>query len=162
MEETKPVNSKLLPANAYRKLEPGEVYEPVVQAEDLRPEVTIWSIGLGVVMVVVFTAACAYMALRAGNAIEASIPIAIPAIFFGKMRQPVSTLLENVIIQSIGQAAGVVVDHDDQVAVRPLVRDLVDPDPTQTGQTINNTFDVVVDPGDDRVDRPIQPGSASR
>ena len=108
MQESKPVNSKLLPANAYRKLEPGEVYEPVVAADDLRPEVTLWSIGVGVAMVVLFTAACAYMALRAGNAIEASIPIAILAIFFGKMRQPVSSLLENVMVQSVGQAAGVV------------------------------------------------------
>jgi len=108
MQESKPVNSKLLPANAYRKLEPGEVYHPVVAADDLRPEVTLWSIGVGVAMVVLFTAACAYMALRAGNAIEASIPIAILAIFFGKMRRPVSTILENVMVQSVGQAAGVV------------------------------------------------------
>lgn len=100
--------SKLLPENAYRKLEPGEVYRPVVPPGDTRPEVTLWSIGLGVAMVVVFTAACAYMALRAGNAIEASIPIAILAIFFGKMRRPASTILENVMVQSVGQAAGVV------------------------------------------------------
>ncbi len=108
MQDSKPATSKLLPANAYRKLEPGEVYQPVVPAQDTRPEVTLWSIGMGVAMVVVFTAACAYMALRAGNAIEASIPIAILAIFFGKMRRPVSTILENVMVQSVGQAAGVV------------------------------------------------------
>ncbi|RLE27235.1 MAG: oligopeptide transporter, OPT family [Acidobacteria bacterium] len=108
MQETQPKESKILPSNAYRKLEPGEVYEPVVLASDLRAEVTPWSIGLGVIMVIVFTAACAYMALRAGNAIEASIPIAILAIFFGKMRKSNSTLLENVMVQSVGQAAGVV------------------------------------------------------
>jgi putative OPT family oligopeptide transporter len=107
--------SKLLPENAYRKLEPGEEYQPVVAADDLRAEVTPWSIGLGVLMVVIFTAACAYMALRAGNAIEASIPIAILAIFFGKGRTMfrslypgASTILENVMVQSVGQAAGVV------------------------------------------------------
>ncbi len=108
MEHSKPVKSKLLPANAYRKLNPGEVYDPVVGPDDLRPEVTMWSIGLGVAMVVVFTAAASYMALRAGNAIEASIPIAILAIFFGKLRVPSSTILENVMVQSVGQAAGVV------------------------------------------------------
>jgi len=108
MESSKPVKSKLLPANAYRKLNPGEVYEPVVGPDDLRPEVTMWSIGVGVAMVVVFTAAASYMALRAGNAIEASIPIAILAIFFGKLRVPSSTILENVMVQSVGQAAGVV------------------------------------------------------
>ncbi len=91
-----------------RKLAPGEVYQPIVPPDDLRPEVTLWSIGLGVVMVVVFTAACVYMALRAGNAIEASIPIAILAIFFGKMRKLPSTILENVMVQCVGQAAGVV------------------------------------------------------
>ena len=69
---------------------------------------TRWSIGVGVAMVVVFTAACSYMSLRAGNAIEASIPIAILAIFFGKMRKVSSTILENVMVQSVGQAAGVV------------------------------------------------------
>ncbi len=108
MHETQPKESKLLPSNAYTKLAPGEEYQPVVPAEDLRPEVTLWSIGVGVAMVVVFTAACSYMALRAGNAIEASIPIAILAIFFGKMRKLPSTILENVMVQSVGQAAGVV------------------------------------------------------
>ena len=108
MQDSQPVKSKLLPSNAYTTLEPGEVYQPVVPADDLRPEVTLWSIGVGVAMVVLFTAACAYMALRAGNAIEASIPIAILAIFFGKLRQINSTILENVMVQSVGQAAGVV------------------------------------------------------
>jgi len=108
MDPASTQSSKLLPSNAYRKLEPGEVYKPVVPAQDLRPEVTAWSVGVGVAMVVVFTAACAYMSLRAGNAIEASIPIAILAIFFGKLRRERSTILENVMVQSIGQAAGVV------------------------------------------------------
>ena len=108
MQESKPVDSKLLPANAYRKLEPGEVYNPVVPADDLRPEVTTWSIGVGVAMVVLFTVAGSYMALRAGNAIEVSIPIAILAIFFGRLKAIRSTILENVMVQSVGQAAGVV------------------------------------------------------
>ncbi len=99
---------KLLPENAYRKLEPGEVYEPIVPASDKRAEVTPWSIGLGIVMVIIFTGASAYIALKAGNGIEASIPIAIMAIFFGSMRKPKSTILENVMVQSVGQASGVV------------------------------------------------------
>ena len=101
-------NSKLLPDNAYRKLEPGESYEPIVPASDLRAEVTIWAVSTAMVMVVIFSAACIYMALRAGNGIEAAIPIAILAIFFGRMRKRRSTILENVIVQSIGQASGVV------------------------------------------------------
>ncbi len=101
-------DSKLLPENAYRKLKPGETYEPIVAPHDRRAEITVWSVLVGLAMVVVFSAACVYMALRAGNAIEAAIPIAILAIFFGKMRKTRSTILENVMVQSIGQAAGVV------------------------------------------------------
>lgn len=100
--------SKLLPDNAYRRLSPGESYNPIVVANDGRAEVTLWSVALGLIMVALFSGACIYMALRAGNAIEAAIPIAILAIFFGKMRKVRSTILENVIVQSIGQASGVV------------------------------------------------------
>jgi putative OPT family oligopeptide transporter len=103
--------SKILPSNAYTKLEPGEEYKPIVPPEDRRAEVTPWSVTVGLIMVVVFTAACIYMAIRAANAIEAAIPIAIMAIFFGrKGLKPggKSTILENVMVQSIGQAAGVV------------------------------------------------------
>ncbi len=100
--------TKLLPDNAYRKLEEGEVYKPIVAPGDLRAEVTRWSVSVGLIMTVIFAAACVYIALRAGNGIEASIPIAILAIFFGKLRSIKSTILENVIVQSIGQASGVV------------------------------------------------------
>ncbi|MFH1530557.1 MAG: oligopeptide transporter, OPT family [Pseudomonadota bacterium] len=100
--------SKLLPENAYRKLKEGEIYRPIVGPGDKRAEVTLWSIGLGVAMVVIFTAAAAYISLRAGSGIEASIPIAILAIFFGMLRKTKSTILENVMVQSVGQASGVV------------------------------------------------------
>jgi putative OPT family oligopeptide transporter len=99
---------KLLPENAYTKLEPGEEYKPIAGPDDKRAEVTTWSVTVGLTMVVIFAAACVYIALRAGNGIESAIPIAILAIFFGKLKQVKSTILENVIVQSIGQAAGVV------------------------------------------------------
>jgi putative OPT family oligopeptide transporter len=99
---------KLLPENAYRKLKPGENYDPIVPAASPMKEVTAWSVTWGLAMVVLFSAACVYIALRAGNGIEAAIPIAVAAIFFGRMRKHRSSILENVIIQSIGQASGVV------------------------------------------------------
>jgi len=108
MDAPTPAPSKLLPENAYRKLKDKEEYHPIVPAGDNRAEVTPWSIGLGIIMVIIFTGASAYIALRAGSGIEASIPIAILAIFFGSMRKPKSTILENVMVQSVGQAAGVV------------------------------------------------------
>ncbi len=108
MEHAKPKPSKLLPSNAYTKLAPGEEYKPIVPASDQRAEVTKWSISVGLVMVLVFSAACIYIALRAGNGIEAAIPIAILAIFFGRLKATKSTILENVMVQSVGQASGVV------------------------------------------------------
>ncbi len=108
MDHSNPKPSKLLPANAYTKLAPGESYQPIVSASDGRPEVTRWSVAFGLGMVALWSAACIYMALKAGNAIEAAIPIAVLAVFFGKMRARKSTILENVMVQSIGQASGVV------------------------------------------------------
>ena len=107
--ETKPDTGKVLPANAFRELGPGEIYTPVVPPGDPRPEISIRSVALGVIMVVVFTFAAAYIGLKTGNVIETSIPIAILAVFIGTLFSRRSSLLENVIIQSIGQAAGVVV-----------------------------------------------------
>lgn len=100
--------SRLLPENAYRKLQAGESYNPIVPAGAKLAEVSRWSVIMALVMVVIFSAACVYIALRAGSGIEAAIPIAVAAIFFGKIGRTKSTILENVIVQSIGQASGVV------------------------------------------------------
>ena len=63
MEGAPSKRSKLLPANAYTKLEPGEVYKPIVPASDPRAEVTAWSVTLGILMVILWSAACIYIAL---------------------------------------------------------------------------------------------------
>ena len=107
--ETPSESTKVLPQNAFRELAPGETYTPVVPPEDDRREVSARSLTIGVIMVVIFTFAAAYIGLKTGNVIETSIPIAILAVFLGTLFSTRSTLLENVIIQSIGQAAGVVV-----------------------------------------------------
>ncbi len=114
MEHGNDASTKVLPSNAFRELKPGETWEPVVPAGKVIPEVTPWSVGLGLVMVLVFTFAAAYIGLMTGNVIEAAIPISILAVFLGNSLLPRlagrrSTILENVIVQSIGQAAGVVV-----------------------------------------------------
>ena len=51
MEASSGKRTKLLPANAYTKLGPGEVYKPIVPASDGRAEVTRWSVILGILMV---------------------------------------------------------------------------------------------------------------
>ncbi len=109
MEAGTPRKSRLLPENAYRELEPGETYEPVVPAGSDMAQVTVRAVLIGIAMVLVFTFAAAYIGLKAGNVIEAAIPIVILAVFLGKIPRRKNTLLENVIIQSIGQASGIVV-----------------------------------------------------
>ncbi len=106
--EAPPSKGRLLPENAYRKLKPGEKYEPIVPASSKMGEVTSWSLMWALILTAIFSAACVYIALRAGSGIEAAIPIAVAAIFFGRMKKTKSTILENVIVQSIGQASGVV------------------------------------------------------
>ena len=98
-----------LPENAYKPLGPGETYRPFVPASSLIPEITARSVGIGIVMAVVFTAAAAYLGLKIGQVFEAAIPIAILAVGMAGLFARRSTISENVIIQSIGSASGVVV-----------------------------------------------------
>jgi putative OPT family oligopeptide transporter len=91
-----------LPENARTQLAPGEVYVPVVPDELGVYEVTARSVTLGLIFCAIFAMAAAYLALKVGQGIEAAIPIAILAIGLSPMFSRKSTILENVIIQSIG------------------------------------------------------------
>ncbi len=91
-----------LPENAKTPLKPGEVYQPLVPSGATLPEITIRSVVTGLVMTVLFSLVAAYLALKVGQGIEAAIPISILAIGMGKLFTRKSTILENVIIQSIG------------------------------------------------------------
>jgi putative OPT family oligopeptide transporter len=98
-----------LPENANRELKPGERYEPVMSPDKTYSEVNVWSVSLGVIMAVLFSAATAYVGLKVGHVFEAAIPIAIIALGLSSIAKRKSALSENVIIQSIGSASGVVV-----------------------------------------------------
>jgi len=100
---------KSLPANAYTELQPGEKYIPFIPAEVRIPEVTVRSVIAGVIMSILFSAAAAFLGLKIGQVFEAAIPIAIIAVGIAPLFRRKSTVLENVIIQSIGAASGVVV-----------------------------------------------------
>ena len=101
--------SKSLPENAYRKLKPGEKYTPVVPAETIVPEITGYSLIWGLVFAVLFSAAAAYLGLKIGQVFEAAIPITILAIGVSAGLGKKNALQQNVMIQSIGSASGVVV-----------------------------------------------------
>ena len=98
-----------LPENAYRELKPGEEYKPVMPATSNPKEVTPYSVTMGVVMAIIFSAAAAYLGLRVGQVFEAAIPIAIIAVGMGTVLGKKNMLGQNVIIQSIGASSGVIV-----------------------------------------------------
>ena len=98
-----------LPENASRPLKPGEKYEPILKPQNSYPEITPYSVIMGVVMAVIFSAAAAYLGLKVGQVFEAAIPIAIIAVGLSSAMKRKNALGENVIIQSIGASSGVIV-----------------------------------------------------
>ena len=106
MDEKKPVS---LPENAQRPLAPGEQYRPILDPSRKYSEVTPYSVAIGVLMVVLFSAAAAYLGLKVGQVFEAAIPIAIIAVGLTGALKKKDSLAQNVIIQSIGGCSGAVV-----------------------------------------------------
>ena len=100
---------RTLPENAYRALKTGETYRPIVPADKPVPEFTGRSLVLGLLMAAVFSAAAAFLGLKVGQVFEAAIPISILAVGLGYTFKRRSTILENVIVQSVGAASGLVV-----------------------------------------------------
>lgn len=98
-----------LPENANRPLKEGEKYEPIMKPESNPKEVTVYSVVMGLVMAVIFSAAAAYLGLKVGQVFEAAIPIAIIAVGLSSATKRKNALGENVIIQSIGACSGVIV-----------------------------------------------------
>ncbi len=98
-----------LPENAFRPLNEGEEYKPLMSPDKKYPEVNAWSVTWGVLMAVLFSAASAYLGLKVGQVFEAAIPIAIIAVGMSTLTKRKNALGENVIIQSIGACSGVIV-----------------------------------------------------
>ena len=106
IQENKP---KGLPENAYRELKEGEEYKPIMSPLKSYPEVTVWSVSMGVLMTIIFSAAAAYLGLKVGQVFEAAIPISIIAVGASAAFRKKGALGQNVIIQSIGASSGVIV-----------------------------------------------------
>ena len=99
-----------LPENAFRELGKDENYRPVMHPARQYAEVTPYSVIMGLILAVVFSAAAAYLGLKVGQVFEAAIPIAIIAVGFSNWRKVQNPLGQNVIIQSIGACSGGIVD----------------------------------------------------
>lgn len=98
-----------LPDNAFTELKEGEEYVPIMRAGREYREVTPYSVTLGLVMALIFSAAAAYLGLKVGQVFEAAIPIAIIAAGIASATGRKNSLGENVMIQSIGASSGIVV-----------------------------------------------------
>ncbi len=99
----------VLPENAFRELGEDEDYRPVMHPARNYPEVTVYSVSMGLILAVIFSAAAAYLGLRVGQVFEAAIPISIIAVGLSGALKKHHALGQNVIIQSIGACSGVIV-----------------------------------------------------
>lgn len=84
-------------------------FEPVLKSDKEYPEVTPYSVSVGVLMAVIFSTAAAYLGLKVGQVFEAAIPIAIIAVSLSSILKRKNAMGENVMIQSIGASSGVIV-----------------------------------------------------
>lgn len=98
-----------LQENAFRELKDGEEYRPIMHPERKYREVTPYSVIMGLVLAIIFSAAAAYLGLKVGQVFEAAIPIAIIAVGLSGALNKNNPLGQNVIIQSIGACSGVIV-----------------------------------------------------
>lgn len=98
-----------LPENAFRELGADEQYRPLMHPARQYREVTVYSLLMGLVLCVIFSAAAAYLGLKVGQVFEAAIPISIIAVGLSSALNKKNALGQNVIIQSIGACSGVIV-----------------------------------------------------
>lgn len=79
-------------------------FKPYIPADRVTPELTITSIIMGVLLAVVFGAANAYLGLRVGMTISASIPAAVIAMGVIRVIMRKNSILESNLVQTIGSA----------------------------------------------------------
>ena len=79
-------------------------FKPYIPAEKVTPELTLTSIIMGVILAVVFGAANAYLGLRVGMTVSASIPAAVIAMGVIRILLRRNSILESNMVQTIGSA----------------------------------------------------------
>ena len=100
-----------LPPEAYEQI-PGDRYPPYVAPEAKLDEFTVRAVVIGILLSVVFGAANAYLGLRVGLTVSASIPAAVMAVGVFRLIGR-GTILESNVVQTIASsgeslAAGVI------------------------------------------------------
>lgn len=85
-------------------MENKQDFKPYVPAEKITPEITVTSIVMGVLLAIIFGAANAYLGLRVGMTVSASIPAAVIAMGVIRVIMRKNSILESNIVQTVGSA----------------------------------------------------------
>lgn len=85
-------------------MEKDKKFKPYISAEKKTPEITVVSIILGVFLAIVFGAANAYLGLRVGMTVSASVPAAVISMGVLRVILQRNSVLENNLVQTIGSA----------------------------------------------------------
>lgn len=87
-----------------RKMHEGNLFEPYIAKDKIMPEFTITASVLGALLAVVFGAANAYLGLRVGMTVSASIPAAVISMGIIRILLKKESILENNMVQTVGSA----------------------------------------------------------
>ena len=79
-------------------------FQPFVPADKVVPEFTVFSVILGAILAVVFGGANAYLGLKVGMTVSASIPAAVISMGVIRFIFKRDSILENNMVQTIGSA----------------------------------------------------------
>jgi len=82
----------------------NEEFKPYVPADKVTPEITVTSVIMGIILAVIFGAANAYLGLRVGMTVSASIPAAVISMAVIRVIMKKDSVLESNIVQTIGSA----------------------------------------------------------
>ena len=86
------------------KMNDNKEFKPYIPADKITPEFTITSIVMGIILAVVFGAANAYLGLRVGMTVSASIPAAVISMGVIRVIMKKNSILESNMVQTIGSA----------------------------------------------------------
>ena len=82
----------------------NESFKPYISADKVLPEFTVTSILMGIILAVVFGAANAYLGLKVGMTVSASIPAAVISLGVIRVIMKKNSILESNMVQTIGSA----------------------------------------------------------
>ncbi len=85
-------------------MQDNKQFKPYIPASKITPEFTVTSIVMGILLAVIFGAANAYLGLRVGMTVSASIPAAVIAMGVIRVVMRKNSILESNIVQTVGSA----------------------------------------------------------